>query len=141
ARQQRLGRHTADVQAVTAHGVALDQCHSRTQCRRHDGGDQARRARADHDEVVARGGLGVAIVRREDQPAPQRLIILAHGASSCSSRRRATRVTSVATATVAARPTTNRTVPVLPVCTFPPMACARSAAAEPAYTYSTVAGS
>ena len=140
AREQRLRGHTTDVQAVTAHGMTLDQRHSSAQSRRGDGGHQARRAGADHREVVARRGRGIAIVRGKHQPAPQR-VILAHGASSCSSRRRATRVSSAATVTVAARPTTSRTVPVLPVRTPPESACARFAAADPAYTYSTVAGS
>ena len=62
--QQRLGRHTADVEAVAAEEVFLDQGDARPQAGGPGGADQARRAGADDDEVVVRRRLGVDPVRR-----------------------------------------------------------------------------
>ncbi len=53
-----LRGHAADVEAVAAHEIALDECHASAETggarRRHQAGS----AGADHDQVVARGRSG-----------------------------------------------------------------------------------
>ena len=53
-RDQRLGRHAAGPQAVTARAVPLDQRHPRPDAGCTDGGDESGGAAADHDEVSQR---------------------------------------------------------------------------------------
>ena len=56
----------ADVQAVAAHQAPLDQRDPGPDSRRHRGGHEARRAGADHDQVVASAGRGVLPPGRMD---------------------------------------------------------------------------
>ena len=62
----RLRRHAADVQAVAAEDVALDERHARAEPGGARRRDEAGGARADDDEVVPAGGRGVSPGRRPD---------------------------------------------------------------------------
>ena len=64
--EHALAGHAADVQAVAAEIVALDQRHLRAQPGRDRRRDQARGSAADHDEVVALRGRGIAPRGRVD---------------------------------------------------------------------------
>jgi hypothetical protein len=61
--EEGLRRHAADVQAVAAEQVALDERHPGAQARGARGRHEARRAAADHDEIVAALGRRVGPVR------------------------------------------------------------------------------
>ncbi len=109
--------HAADVEAVAAHEVPLDQRHPGAQSGGSGGGDQARGARTDDDQMVAgsrwRGVAPVGRVNVGDQAG----VVLVHGgdefrklghevgsAVAAARARRANLVTTVVTATVAASP-------------------------------------
>ena len=61
-----LGRHAADVEAIAAHEMFLDERDLRTESHRTDGGNQSCCAAADDDKIVARRGRGIFPVRRMD---------------------------------------------------------------------------
>src|SRR6185295_18340041 len=120
-----LGRHAADVQAISTHQVALDESDLRAETRGARGRDEARRSGADDHEVIARlrrrvdpgGGmdgveeLAVVLVLGFDQGAPlgvlhdQAFRPSSGRSSSWRSALLARRVMKVVTATVAAMPT------------------------------------
>ena len=51
-RDERLARDTTEIEAVTSHLVALDQCHSRAERDRSGRGDETGGSGADHDQIV-----------------------------------------------------------------------------------------
>ena len=59
-------RHAADVKAIAAHKMFLNERDLRAKASRAHGADQARCAAADDNEVVARGGRGILPVGRVD---------------------------------------------------------------------------
>ncbi len=108
--------HAPDVQAVAPHEVPLDQRHPGPETRGTGGGDQPRRARPDHDEVVAVPRTRVDPIAGV-HPGQQAGVVLVHGgddfrklghevgsAVAAARARRANLVTTVVTATVAASP-------------------------------------
>ena len=112
---QGLRGHAADVEAVAAHEIPLDQGHARAQPGRPGGGHEPGRAGADDDEVVTPRRRGVGPGERMDV-GDERLVVLvpglepdrrrvAHAAARRERLARATRVRYTVTATVATSPT------------------------------------
>jgi hypothetical protein len=69
--QECLRRHTANVEAVAAHQLALDQRHFCAKTRRACCGDQTGRAGAENNEVVSGRRFGIDPIRRmhvSDEP-------------------------------------------------------------------------
>jgi len=66
AANHRLRGHTADVQAIAAHQVTLDEGDLGAQTRGDEGRDQPACARSEHDEVVAAIRDGVGPISRVD---------------------------------------------------------------------------
>lgn len=108
--------HAPDVQAVAPHEVPLDQRHPGPEPRGSGRGDQPRRARPYHDQVVAASGNRVDPIGGV-HPGQQAGVVLVHvgdelrklghevGSAVAAARaRRASLVTTVVTATVAASP-------------------------------------
>ena len=82
--EQRLARHAAEVQAVAAHPVALDQRHAQAELRGDRGHGQAGRAGADHRQVEIRHRSASSGARRPAAGTARRARPAAPG---CAARR------------------------------------------------------
>ena len=83
---ERFRRHAADIQAVAAEQLALDERDLGAQRRRGVRRDQSRRAAADDHQVVARRGLRIAPVARADVFQPRLVHRIAQGAGVAAGR-------------------------------------------------------